>query len=409
MTTLEFIRQNGPFLAAGVLLTFLSSFGQTFFISAFAGEVRGEFNLTHGGWGSAYSLATFASALVVVWVGLLTDRYRVRSIGLWVMLMLAVAACLMAVGDQLVVLVVAVFLLRLGGQGMANHLATVAMARWYVATRGRALSIAYLGVAAGEAFLPMIVVAAMAEVSWRTLWGLAAVVIVMLIPLLLRLLKLERTPSSIAEETESTGLGGRHWTRAQLLRNRLFWLCLPYLLGPAAFGTAFFFHQVHLAEFKGWGHGTLVAMFPLFTGTAIAALFASGWLIDRVGAMRLLPLTQLPTALGFLLFGIAETPWLGGFAMILMGLTQGANSTIPAAFWAEAYGTRHLGAIKSLASAVMVFGTAIGPILTGILIDRGLPYTAQMPFVSVYFVISAILISIGLRAARSSPATQVDV
>ena len=404
MTTLDFIRQNAPFLAAGVVLTFLSSFGQTFFVSVFAGQIQAEFDLSHGGWGTVYSVGTFASALVMVWVGVLTDRFRVRSLGLWVIVLLGAASALMSVANHFALLVLSVFLLRLAGQGMANHLATVAMARWYVATRGRALSIAYLGVAAGEAFLPMIVVAAMSEVSWRTLWGASAILIVMLIPFLLRLLRLERTPSSIAKETESFGLGGRHWTRANLLNHRLFWFCLPYLLGPAAFSTAFFFHQVHLAEIKGWGHGTLVVMFPLFTGTAITALFASGWLIDRVGAMRLLPLTQLPMAAGFFIFGLAETAWVGGCAMVLMGLSQGANSTIPAAFWAEAYGTRHLGAIKSLASAIMVFGTAIGPILTGMLIDQGLPFAVQMPYVAIYFVFAAVMITIGLQSTRSAAA-----
>lgn len=397
MSTVAFIRANAPFLAAGVLLTFLSSFGQTFFISVFAGEIRGAFDLTHGGWGTAYSVGTFASALVMIWIGALTDQFRVRTLGLFALLLLAFAAATMALAPNLSLLIIAVFLLRLGGQGLATHLATVAMARWYVATRGRALSIAYLGVAAGEAFLPMIVVAAMAGIDWRALWGVAAVITLGLIPVLMRLLRLERTPAAIATETESVGIGGRHWTRRDLLGNQLFWFVLPYLLGPPAFSTAFFFHQVHLAEFKGWGHVVLVAMFPLFTGAAITALLTSGWLIDRLGAMRLMPLVQLPMAAGFVLMGAAESVVLGGVAMVLMGVAQGANSTIPAAFWAEAYGTRHLGAIKSLAAAIMVFGTAVGPILTGVLIDNSVAFTDQMPFIAAYFVGAAILIWLGLR------------
>lgn len=397
MGTWAFIRQNAPFLAAGILLTFLSSFGQTFFISIFAGEIRSDFDLSHGGWGTAYSIGTFASAMVMIWVGVLTDRFRIRTLGLFTLLLLAAAATSMALAPNLFTLIIAVFLLRLGGQGLATHLATVAMARWYVATRGRALSIAYLGVAAGEAFLPMIVVAAMAGVDWRALWGVAAVITLALIPVLLRLLRLERTPAAIARETESVGIGGRHWTRSDLLSNRLFWFVLPYLLGPPAFSTAFFFHQVHLAEVKGWGHAALVAMFPLFTGAAISALLTSGWLIDRLGAIRLMPLAQIPMAAGFVLMGSAESAFVGGIAMVLMGLSQGANSTIPAAFWAEAYGTRHLGAIKSLAAAIMVFGTAVGPILTGMLIDSGLAFTDQMPLIAAYFVGAAALIWLGLR------------
>ena len=68
----DFLRRNASWLAAGALLSFLSSFGQTFSISVFAGEIRGECGLTHGGWGAIYSLATMASAAVVT--GALIDR-----------------------------------------------------------------------------------------------------------------------------------------------------------------------------------------------------------------------------------------------------------------------------------------------------------------------------------------------
>ena len=51
MSLLRFLSENIQWLAAGILLTFLSSFGQTFFISIFAGEIRSTFGLSHGQWG----------------------------------------------------------------------------------------------------------------------------------------------------------------------------------------------------------------------------------------------------------------------------------------------------------------------------------------------------------------------
>jgi len=400
LTAVRFIRENAPFLSAGALLTLLSSFGQTFFISVFAGEIRAEFGLSHGSWGAIYSLGTMAAAAVMVWAGVLTDRFRVRALGLWVALLLSAAALTMALAGNLAALVAAVFLLRFSGQGMASHIAIVAMARWYVAMRGRALSIASLGVAAGEAFLPLLAVALMTLLDWRLIWVGAAVLSVATIPVLFHQLRLERTPQSLAGETRAAGLGGRHWARRDLFRHGLFWLVFPSLLAPSAFSTAFFFHQVHLADVKGWSHATLVAMFPLFTFTSIAFLVLSGWLIDKLGALRLMPFVLLPMAVGFLVMSGADSIWLTGFAMMLMGATQGANSTVPAAFWAEVYGTRHLGAIKSLAAAIMVFGTAVGPVLTGTLIDAGLPFADQMPGIAAYFVLCACLVAFGVARTR---------
>ena len=71
-----------------------------------------------------------------------------------------------------------------------------------------------------------------------------------------------------------------------------------------------------------------------------------------------------------------------------------------AAFWAEFYGSRFLGGIKSLAAAFMVLGSAIGPGITGYAIDKGMPFPDQMPFVAVYFALVAALVFIGVRKAR---------
>lgn len=400
MRLTDFLRRNAPFLSAGMLLTFLSSFGQTFFISVFAGEIRAEFGLSHGAWGALYSAGTTASAVVMIWAGALTDRYRVRVLGPAVLLMLSAACLLMALAPAAWVLPIAIFALRFAGQGMSTHIAMVAMARWFIAARGRALSIATLGVSAGEALLPLLFVALLTLADWRVLWVASALAVLLLIPLLLPLLRLERTPQSIARDAQVSGMEDRHWTRRDMLHHWLFWLIVPALIAPSAFSTAFFFHQVHLAEVKGWTHLTMVALFPVFTSAGIAGLLISGWLIDRLGTARLMPVAQIPMAIGFMVFAGADTIWLAAGAMMLMGVSQGANSTIPTAFWAEFYGTRHLGAIRALAVAVMVFGTAIGPVLTGALIDAGIAFPGQMVGIGVYFLAAAALVAVGVARAR---------
>lgn len=396
----HFLTGNAPWLGAGVLLTFLSSFGQTFFISIFAGQIRAEFGLSHGAWGSLYALGTLVSAGVMVWAGGLTDRYRVRALGAAVLGGLAVAAMAMAVNRWVVLLPVVIFLLRLFGQGMCSHIAMVAMTRWFTASRGKALSIATLGFAVGEAVLPMLFVAAMALIDWRLLWVASAAVALLGIPALMRMLGNERTPQSLAQDHSATGMANRHWTRSETLRTPLFWFMAPALLGPSAFITAFFFHQVHLAQIKGWAHLQLVALFPIYTGVSILAMFASGWALDRWGTARMMPFYQLPLAIGFGLFSVVQTIPGAVVALACLALSVGANSTLPAAFWAEFYGTRHIGAIKAMAAAVMVLGSAIGPGLTGALIDMGVSLTTQFEWIAGFFVLASALVWVGIRRAR---------
>ncbi len=401
MGTLEFLRKNARWLSAGTLLTFLSSFGQTFFIAIFAGEISQTFDLTPGQWGGIYTLGTTASAIVMIWAGGLSDVFRARNLGAIILASLALSCLAMAFNPSVYLLPLVIFALRFTGQGMAVHLAFVAMARWYVATRGRALAVAALGFSIGEAILPLVFVFLMTVFAWQSLWIAVALVMVAAIPVFRWLLKTERTPKSMAEENQSTGMQGRHWTRAQALRHPLFWFMIPTLLGPPTFNTAFFFHQVHYSDINGFSHMYLVALFPIYTTVVILSMMLSGWALDRFGTARMLPLFLLPMAVGFSIFGLAHSLTFVMIGLIFTGLTNGANSTLINAFWAEFYGTKHIGSIKALATSVMVFGSAIGPGLTGLFIDFGFELWGQFLLAGGYFVFASVLTWLGLRTLQS--------
>lgn len=407
MSFLRFVRDNASFLAAGALLSFGSSFGQTFFISIFAGEIRAEFGLSHGAWGGIYTLGTTASALVMIWAGGLTDRFRARRLGPAAMALLAIGCLGMAAlpGGWAWALVPVIFVLRFAGQGMMIHISVVAMARWFAAGRGKALSVASMGVALGQAVLPALFVAGLAWADWRLLWLGAAGMSLLAMPLALRLLRQERTPQSIAHASQSFGMAGRHWTRNGAVAHWLFWLMVPALLGPPAWGTALFFQQVHLAELKPWSLGQWVALMPLFTAVTIAANFIAGAALDRLGTARLMPFLMLPWMLAFLVLSQADGLAMAGLGLAVLGFGTGAQAVLPGAFWAEFYGTRHIGAIKSAAAAVMVFGSAVGPGISGLLIDRGVDFPDQMLGIAAYLGLAGLLAALGVRrAARLLPA-----
>ncbi len=419
MPFLTFLRENRAFLLAGFLLSFTSSFGQTYFISIYADQIKDAYGLTDGGWGAVYTVGTSASALVMVWAGGLTDRFRVRALVPAVATGLAAACLMMAVSGGTswagtVALCGVIFAVRLFGQGMMSHLAVVAMARWFVATRGRALSISAMGHAAGQALLPIAFVALMGVVDWRWLWVGAAGLVLTSLPVLARLLRLERTPQSISDQTQVAGLLGRHWTRGEVLRHPLFWFMVPVLLGPPAWGTALFFQQVHFTGVKGWALADFVALTPLYVGVGVVMTFASGWAIDRFGTGRIAGVYMLPFALGFFILSASGTIPGAALALAVLGLGTGIQATLPGAFWAEHFGTRHVGSIKATAAAIMVFGSAIGPGISGALIDLGVDFTRQMVWIGVYFLAAGALAAVGVGRVRGQlrPAlsgTEIDV
>jgi len=248
--------------------------------------------------------------------------------------------------------------------------------------------------------LPITFVALMGAYDWRILWIAAAMISILGIPLLYSLLRQERTPQSFMKTESTLGMEGRHWTRNQAFKQFLFWFMIPAMLGPSAFNTAFFFHQVHFAEVKGISHVGLVALFPVYTVLTIGFMMLAGWLIDKYGPVRLFPFVQIPIAVGFLVFAFAD-----GVPGLLVGLfflavTSGGMSTIPNAFWAEVYGTGHIGSVKALVAAVIVLGSAIGPGITGLGIDLGLGIETQYILVAGYFLFATGMMMIGVARAR---------
>ncbi|MDA8853106.1 MFS transporter [Amylibacter sp.] len=396
----QFILKNSRWLAAGTLLTFMSSFGQTYFISIFSGEIRNTFNLSHGDWGLIYGFGTFASAIVMIWAGGLTDIMRVRKLGPMVLCALSTSCLFMAFNPVVALLPVVIFCLRLTGQGMSTHIAAVAMSRWFVNNRGKALSISNLGFSFGEALIPLFLVSALIYFSWQKIWIIAALITLLSIPILIWLLRQERSPQSIDAEDQSWGMNKLHWTRKKTISHPLFWFMMPAVIGQSAFNTAFFFQQVHFSEIKGWEHLSLVSMFPIYTGVAICMMILSGILLDKFGTAKLIPYFQLPMIIAFILFAFGETLYSALLGFIFLGITSGANTTLPNAFWAEFFGTKHLGSIKAAAAAAMVLGSAIGPALTGILLDFDISLNLQYVGISTFFIISSLLMLVGISRVK---------
>ena len=393
----EFIRSNIAWLLAGFILALNSSFGQTFFISIFAGKIQAYFNLSHGDWGLIYMIGTLASAAVMIWAGTSSDIFRARSIGVFVLVGLSLSTLLMALNPAVWLLPFIVFLLRFLGQGMLPHISSVSMSRWFVSQRGKALAISNTGYALGEASLPVLFTVLMLSYHWQHLWIFASVFCFLMVPLIWVLLKNERTPQSLAKEVTAFGMLGKSWSRKEVIRHPLFWFMLPALIGPSACTTSFFFQQVYFAEIKGWTHLQLVALFPIYTLVAIIFNLVSGWALDKFGLDPIIPFYQIPLVFAFILFYFVSTQLGLALGLCFLAISAGANSTLPTAFWAEYYGTKFLGTIKALGTAIMVLGSAIGPGVTGYLIDWGFGIETQYFIFGLYFMFSTFLMYVGIK------------
>ena len=407
---LRLVASQPRLLGFGFAMTFASSIGQTFFIGAFGPSIQQDFALSHGEWGGIYMAGTLLSAALLPWTGAQIDRLPLgRYTGLVVTAMVF-AAAFMALVPAAGFLIVAIFLLRQTGQGLASHTGTTATARHSGAHRGKAVALAALGFAAGETILPLLAVLAIAAVGWRVAYGGSAVVLALVLPpilwALLRGSQLGPPSSSAAGAGAGDGAAGS-WTRREVLRDGRFYLLLPAVLAPSFVGTALFFHHLALAELKGWSAAWLTGSYWVYALGTVLATLAAGPLIDRISAVRVLPGFLLPLAGGLLVIWAFDDPIWAWPYLFLMGLTSGIAFTAITALWAEAYGLDHLGAIRSLAAAISVFASALGPAVMGGLMDGGVSVEAICLGFAFYCLIASLLLVVGLRslARRSLPGT----
>ena len=372
-------------LTFGFLLTLFSSFGQTFFISLSGGHIREEFGLSNGTFGLLYSAANLGSATALIWAGRWLDTSDLRHYVTGVCLGLTAACIGMASAGHVALLGLSLFGLRLAGQGLMPHTAMTTMARRFDTGRGTALSIAALGHPTGEALLPTVMVAALALLGWRTAWSVCAgVLILAVLPALILLLRHDpgetvtpapSTPlsSEVSSEAPSKAhpVAARDWTQGEVLRDPRFYLLLPALLAPGFINTGVFFHQIALVEGKGWPLSVFAASFAFYAAATITTSLSVGPIIDRIGAVRLLPFYLLPLTAALLVLSLSHDPMGAAGFMALAGITAGMSVVMVAAIWAELYGTRHLGAIRSMSVAFVALSTALSPGLFGWLLDRG--------------------------------------
>ena len=405
---LVFTRQHLRFLGFGFLLAFTSSAGQTYFIGVFGPEVRETFALSHTEWGFIYMVGTLCSAMLLPWSGHLIDRFDLRVYTALVVTGLVIACSVMSLTPNALLLIVAIFLLRQFGQGLASHTAITSMARYMREGRGKGIAISSMGYSLGEATLPFLAVTLIALIGWRSTYLVTALGVLCLLPVILFLLRghtkrhdahmaaLEREESEEGEKRTSK-------TRRQMLGEGRFYLLLPALLAPSYVSTGLFFHHLTLAGSKGWSDGWVTGNYWIYALCAVSASLISGPLIDRFTAARVVRFYLVPMVLGLLLLVPAESPvWVTPY-MMLLGLNTGIYFTTFSSIWAELYGTRFIGGIKSLIGALGVLASALGPVSIGTLLDAGFTFEQVCVVFASFCTAATIMLIYGLRKYVESP------
>ena len=400
MFNFQFLKSNFQYLLFGFLMTFCSSFGQTFFLGIFNPFIREDLNLSHSEFGGIYSAATLVSSLTIIWLGKKIDDFKLRNFAIFVCISLFFAAVFMSQLSSLVHLLLAIFFLRLFGQGLMSHTSSTAMARYFDKNRGKALGVAWLGLSFGEGILPGLVIFLLNYLVWKKIWiTIAVFLIVFVLPLIVFLLK-NFEDNSVEQEQSLRSENIKNWTRQEVLKDLRFYFLLPAVLCPAFLITGIFINQIYLFENLNWGINFIAPSFTAYAIFSVISLQLSGFLIDKFSALKILPFYLIPMILGLLFslfFKFALSPVI---FFILMAITNGTSNVLLTSTWSEMYGTKHLGAIRSITVSLMVFSTSLSPFLFGYLIDFGFDAKDITLFMIIYALFSNGLLLLRLKSYK---------
>ena len=378
----------------GFIFTFFSSFGQSFFLGIFNTSIRETLSITHGQFGSIYASATLCSSLLLIWVGKKIDDINIFRFAIYVTLLLSFSCFFFSKISSVVFLFIAIFLMRFSGQGMMSHTATTTVSRYFTKSRGRALSICWFGLSSAEFILPVLMVFLLSLTTWQNIWTVIAILILIFLPIasffLVRTVKLDTRESTEGEEFKEENI--KQWKRIEVIKDYKFYIVSMNMLAMPWIATGVFVYQSFITESKNWGPFVIAQSFMSYSVFSVITLLISGFLIDKFTSRKLLIFMNIPLFLSTFVIIYFDAQFTAFIFLGLIGISNGLANVLGSSTWAEVYGVKHIGSIKALTTALMVFSTAFGTALFGILIDIGFSIEKIAIISALYILISFILL-----------------
>lgn len=294
-----------------------------------------------------------------------------------------------------------------GAALIGNLVVNVTLSKWFVDLRGRAIGIGAVGFSLGGILIAPPLTAFVDGYGWRGGWQmLALVVAVVIFPVALLMRRQPEDhglhPDGRTAEELRAGAGAaseadyrNSFTRAEALRTPALYMV------TAAFGLAVIgiggviLNTIPFLTDQGYDRAT-AARVVVFLG--LASGFSKpfwGWLTERIDA-------RYVACSGFALAGAAmalvvaaaasgSAPLVAG-AYLLWGTGLGALFPTQEVIWAQYFGRRRLGEVRSVVLPVSLAMGASGPLVTSLYFDAVGDYDGVFLALGLNWLIAALLV-----------------
>jgi OFA family oxalate/formate antiporter-like MFS transporter len=375
-------------LAASTVGILASIPGQTMGVSVFTDYLIAALRISRVQLSTAYMFGTIASSFMLPFAGRLLDRIGART-------MVVVAAAGLGAGllglsqsDRVVgvaasrsfmlamsVSTLCFLLIRFFGQGCLTMVSRVTIGKWFNHRRGLATAISGIFVSFGFNGSPLILNRLVEVTGWRG----GCLILAALVGLGMSLLgwifyrdnpeECGLVMDGVTDEAWHRKMAARvpdtrkQFTREEAIRTLPFW---AFNLGVASQGliiTAMTFHIVSLGKEVGLSRPEAYSVFLPMSFFSIGANFLGGWVSDRIKLKWLLIVMMAAQAIGTTGLMSFGEPIGRGMLTVGYGVAGGLFGTIVTVTWPRFFGRKHLGAISGLNLCIMMFASAMGPVV----------------------------------------------
>ena len=350
-----------------------------------------EFGWDRGTLGRSLTLGTVVGAVLSPLLGALSDRIGVRRL---------IAGCGAAAAAGLVLLsqVQAAwqYNLLLGlcsgllTTGVGSVLGSLAISRWFVRRRGRAMGIVMMGASCSSLLFVLLHTFLLATAGWRTAYLVQGALTFALVVLPAWLLFVEKPEAlgagvrageaPVAAGSPTPGDAPRaeehSWTLREAARTRAFWLTLAGVMCGSFPVVGFIAHAVPVLRSHGVPAAAAGTAVAAFFATSILSKFVWGFAIERLGVRFSLAICFAAEAGGLALLSVVRTPPAVFAWAVCSGLGHGPYLQLLAMVWADYFGRRSLGAIFGTVQPFIVLAASLGPWVAGLLYDASGGYDA---------------------------------
>ncbi|MCC5930511.1 MAG: MFS transporter [Cyclobacteriaceae bacterium] len=367
MNYLVLLGRYPHYLSFGFIHYYFSFLGQTFFLSVFVGSLTEYLGITNEGFSLVYAAATLSGAFLLPFLGALLDRVKLRDFSLVNGVALACFCYLMAYVQDRFFMYLCLLGLRLTGQGLMPLIGSISIGRYFTENRGKSLSLASMGLSLSETIMPGIAILLISTLGWQMAFQIMAIALICIhLPLVWFLVKKNDPFQRVIIQRESLNVPVLGKTRREVIRDKDFYFLLASAVTIPFLITGLFIHHNLLAQIKGWTMEWIATSFIFYGLFKIAITFLAGPLVDRFSARQVFPFHMVPMIIGVFILIPGNHPVFAAIYLSLAGICTSLASVSSTAMWAEIYGYRNLGSIKSLTTTAMVLVSAAGPVIIGV-------------------------------------------